>query len=200
MSLMIEKMLTIDDTGMPKAPTLRQLQDRDVSLLFQRDKTVDKINYIKEVGVIYYLGDPKSPPRQEGLSDEECLKRAIENYNLPDNYTPDKLVLKIVEKYYKENITEAGVALEALRKSIHLVSISANRINELLNEKLKNELNMDELGTLMTIMKSVSNLVNDLPNLIKSLDQAYENIRNEEETKFARGGSKILSSMSANNY
>ena len=28
--LVIDKLLTIDDTGMPKAPTLRQLQDKDV--------------------------------------------------------------------------------------------------------------------------------------------------------------------------
>lgn len=26
----IEKMITIDDTGMPKAPNVRQLQDKDV--------------------------------------------------------------------------------------------------------------------------------------------------------------------------
>ena len=75
--VIIEKMLTIDDTGMPKAPTLRQIQDKDVALLWQRDTTKDKKKYIAEVGVIYYLGDPKSPAKQQGLSDAECLKMAI---------------------------------------------------------------------------------------------------------------------------
>lgn len=34
----------------------------------------DKHKYIAEVGVIYYLGDPKSPAKQQGLSYEESLK------------------------------------------------------------------------------------------------------------------------------
>ena len=108
--LVIDKLLTIDDTGMPKAPTLRQLQDKDVLLLWQRDASKDKHKYIAEVGVIYYLGDPNSPATQQGLSYEESLKMAIENYDLPKDYKPDSLVKKLIDKYYVRNITEAGVA------------------------------------------------------------------------------------------
>lgn len=81
--LELDWMLTIDETGMPKAPTLKQLLDRDVSLLYTRDKSPNKEMYIKEVGVIYYLGDPKGPCLQEGLSEKEALKKAIENFDLP---------------------------------------------------------------------------------------------------------------------
>lgn len=95
----------------------------------------DKHKYIAEVGVIYYLGDPKSPAKQQGLSYEESLKMAIENYDLPKDYKPDSLVKKLIDKYYVRNITEAGVALEALQKSVHLVSIAAVKINEQLNKK-----------------------------------------------------------------
>lgn len=42
--LIIDKLLTVDDTGMPKAPTLRQLQDKDVLLLWQRDTSKININ------------------------------------------------------------------------------------------------------------------------------------------------------------
>jgi len=73
--LELDWMLTIDETGMPKAPTLKQLLDRDVSLLYTRDKSPNKERYIKEVGVIYYLGDPKGPCLQEGLSEKEALKK-----------------------------------------------------------------------------------------------------------------------------
>jgi len=73
--LELDWMLTIDETGMPKAPTLKQLLDRDVSLLYTRDKSPNKEMYVKEVGVIYYLGDPKGPCLQEGLSEKEALKR-----------------------------------------------------------------------------------------------------------------------------
>ena len=62
--LTIDSLLILDDTGMPKPPTIRQIIDRDIRELYRRDKTPDKKNYIADCIVIYYLGDPKSPARQ----------------------------------------------------------------------------------------------------------------------------------------
>lgn len=193
----IGKMLTIDETGMPKAPDIRQLQDKDVALLWQRDNTKDKRNYIAEVGVIYYLGDPKSPAKQQGLSDEESLKMAIDNFNLPKSYQPDSLVKKLIDKYYVSNITEAGVALEALQKSVHLISIAAVRINDQLNKKLSGALADEDISSILVLMDAVSKRITEIPSLTKALGVAYENLRNEEEEKLARGGKQILSSMNA---
>lgn len=190
-------MLFIDETGMPKAPTIRQLQDKDVALLWERDKTSDKRKYIGEAGVIYYLGDPKSPAKQQGLSDKEALKLAIENYNLPKDYVPDTLVKRLINKYYVSNITEAGVALEALQKSVHLVSIAATRINELLNNKLSGAIGDEDIPSILTMIDSVSKRIIEIPALTKALGTAYENLRNEEEEQMARGGKQILSSMDA---
>lgn len=191
------KMLTIDETGMPKAPDIRQLQDKDVALLWQRDNTKDKRNYIAEVGVIYYLGDPKSPAKQQGLSDDESLKMAIDNFNLPKSYQPDSLVKKLIDKYYVSNITEAGVALEALQKSVHLISIAAVRINDQLNKKLSGALSDEDISSILVLMDAVSKRITEIPSLTKALGVAYENLRNEEEEKLARGGKQILSSMNA---
>ena len=193
----IGKMLTIDETGMPKAPDIRQLQDKDVALLWQRDNTKDKRNYVAEVGVIYYLGDPKSPAKQQGLSDDESLKMAIDNFNLPKSYQPDSLVKKLIDKYYVSNITEAGVALEALQKSVHLVSIAAVRINDQLNKKLSGALADEDITSILVLMDAVSKRITEIPALTKALGVAYENLRNEEEEKLARGGKQILSSMNA---
>lgn len=196
-NITIEKLLTIDETGMPQAPTIRQLQDKDVALLWQRDTTKNKRKYIAEVGVIYYLGDPKSPAKQQGLSYDESLKMAIDNYNLPEDYVPDSLVKKLIDKYYVSNITEAGVALEALQKSIHLVSIASVRINDHLNRKLSGALSDEDITSILTMMDAVSKRITEIPALTKALGTAYENLRNEEEEKFARGGKQILSSMNA---
>lgn len=193
----IGKMLTIDETGIPKAPDIRQLQDKDVALLWQRDNTKDKRNYIAEVGVIYYLGDPKSPAKQQGLSDDESLKMAIDNFNLPKSYQPDSLVKKLIDKYYVSNITEAGVALEALQKSVHLISIAAVRINDQLNKKLSGALADEDISSILVLMDAVSKRITEIPSLTKALGVAYENLRNEEEEKLARGGKQILSSMNA---
>lgn len=196
-NIIIEKMLSIDETGMPKAPDIRQLQDKDVLLLYGRDTTSDKRRYIKEVGVIYYLGDPKSPARQQGLSDAEALKMAIENYDLPKDYYPDVLVKKLIDKYYTSNITEAGVALEAIHKSIHLVSIAATKINEVLNNKLSAPMSDEDITSTLALMDTVSKRVIEIPALTKALGVAYDNLRNEQETQLARGGSEITSSMNA---
>lgn len=196
-NIVIEKLLTIDDTGMPKVPSIRQLQDKDVALLWQRDTSKDKHKYIAEAGVIYYLGDPKSPAKQQGLSDAESLKMAIDNFNLPSSYTPDSLVKKLIDKYYINNITEAGVALEALQKSIHLVSLAAVRINEQLNKKLSTTLVDEDISPILVMMDAVSKRITEIPALTKALGTAYENLRNEEEEQIARGGKTILSSMDA---
>ena len=195
--IVIEKMLTIDETGMPSAPDIRQLQDKDVAELWQRDTTRNKKKYIAEVGVIYYLGDPKSPAKQQGCNDREALKMAIENYNLPKDYEPDALVKKLIKKYYTQNITEAGVALEALQQSVHLVSIAATKIKQVLNNKLQNELEEDNVSTILQIMQNVSKQIQEIPSLTKAIGTAYENLRNEQEEQLARGGKNILSSMIA---
>lgn len=193
----IEKMIIIDDTGMPRAPGVRQLMDKDVLELWSRDKSKDKTKYIQEAGVIYYLGDPKSPAKQQGLSDEEALQMAIDNFNLPKDYVPDLLVKRLIDKYYISNITEAGVALEALQKSVHLVSIAANKLNEYLNKKLTNAIGDEEVSVIITTMQTVSKQVQEIPSLTKAIGVARENLRNEEEEQLARGGKRILSSMNA---
>lgn len=196
-NVIIEKMLTIDESGMPQAPTIRQLQDKDIVLLWSRDTTKDKRKYIAECGVIYYLGDPKSPAKQQGLSDAEALKMAIDMFNLPKDYTPDSLVRKLIDKYYVQNITEAGVALEALQKSVHLAAIAATKINELLNKKLSGAMSDEDITATLVLMDSVSKRIVEIPALTKALGVAYENLRNEEEEQLARGGKQILSSMDA---
>ena len=143
------------------------------------------------------MGDPKSPAKQQGLSDEESLKMAIENFNLPKDYVPDSLVKKLINKYYVCNITEAGVALEALQKSVHLVSIAAVRINDLLNKKLSGALSDEDITSILTMIDAVSKRISEIPSLTKALGTAYENLRNEEEEQLARGGKQILSSMDA---
>ena len=196
-NLNIDSLLTIDDTGMPQAPSIRQLVDKDIALLWQRDTTKDKRNYIAQCGIIYYLGDPKSPSRQQGLSDREALDMAIEQFDLPKDYLPDALVKKLIDKYYKQNITEAGIAIENLNKSIHLISLAANKINDLLNKKLTQNITEEDIPGVLVLIDSVSKKISEVPNLVKALGVAYENLRTEEETKMARGGVVISSSMNA---
>lgn len=198
--LIIDKMLVIDDSGMPVAPTIRQLMDKDIKQLYTRDKTKDKSNYIKECIVIYYLGDPKSPAKQSGLSDAESLKMAIQQAGLKVDYIPDELVQKIIKRYYYQNITEAGKVVENIQKGIHNINLSVDAINSILNEKLQSGLTLDDLPNILGMVDNVNKKASELPSIIKRLEEAKQNLMYEKETEVARGGNAVLSSMDASNY
>lgn len=196
----IDMMLVIDDTGMPVAPGVRQLLDKDVRELYIRDKSPDKKRYVQEAIVIYYLGDPKSPARQSGLSDKEALIMAIEQAGLSSNYIPDKLVLKIIDKYYNQNIGEAGRTVENLIKGIHNVNVSIDVINTLINEKLKTEGDIETIERLLSLVDSINTKASKIPSIISSLNEARQNLLYEKETEMARGGTTVTSSMDAESY
>lgn len=195
--LLIDSLIVVDDTGMPKPPTIRQLIDRDVRELYRRDTTKTKQKYIQECIVIYYLGDPKSPAKQNGLSNAEALKMAIDQAGLPKNYVPDALVLRLIKRYYKQNITEAGKVVENLMKGIHNVNLVINRCDELLNEKLKTETTMDNIQSIVTLIDIINKKSGEIPTLLDALKKAKENLMYEKETELSRGGQQVLSSMDA---
>lgn len=198
--LLIDKLIEIDETGMPVAPNIRQLVDRDVCELYRRDKNKDKKKYIAECIVIYYLGDPKSPARQSGLSDPEALKMAIEQAGLPNNYIPDVLVLRLIKRYYEQNITEAGKVVENILKGVHNINLSIDVINNLLNEKLKSNPSLEEIPNLLQMMKNVNDQAAAIPAMLKKLEEAKQNLMYEKETEVSRGGNMVLSSMDAESY
>ena len=191
----LDWMLTIDDTGMPQYPNVKQLLDKDVALLWTRDKTPDKMQYIKEVGVIYYLGDPKGPCLQEGLSEKESLKRAIENFDLPKDYQPDILVWKLIKRYYNQRVGAAMENVIVLKKGLHNNTLAASKLNELLNEKLNEGASLETAGTIIQLMDSLNKKVSDMPALLKALQQAEENLLFEQESTAGRGGETVTSSM-----
>lgn len=198
--LIIDNLILLDDSGMPMAPTIRQLIDKDVKELYSRDKTKDKSQYIAECIIIYYLGDPKSPARQSGLSEPEALQMAIEQAGLPTNYIPDKLVITLIDKYYNQNITEAGRVIENMQKGIHNINLGIDAINKILNEKLKTNPTLEEMQVILPLIDNVNKKASEMPAIIKKLNEAKENLMYEKETELARGGGSVLSSMNADDY
>lgn len=193
----IDSMLVVDDTGMPVPPTIRQLLDRDIRTLYTRDKSKDKKQYIAECIVIYQLGDPKSPARQSGLSEREALKYAIEQAGLNSDYIPDQLVLKLIKRYYDENITEAGRVVENILQTIHNINLGISQINRFLNDKLASPLNEDTIGTILGLVDNVKKQAGDIPSILKKLEESKQNLLYEQQTELSRGGTAVLSSMDA---
>ena len=198
--LLIDSLIEIDDSGMPKPPNTRNLLDRDVRELYRRDTSKNKQKYIAECIVIYYLGDPKSPAKQSGLSDPEALKMAIDQAGLEKDYIPDVLVLRLIKRYYEQNITEAGKVVENLLKAIHNIGLSIDVVNNLLNEKLHSNINLDEINSIMQMVDLVRKTAGDIPATIKKLEEAKQNLMYEKETELSRGGGLVLSSMDCEEY
>lgn len=198
--LIIDKLIVIDDSGMPVPPTTRQLIDRDIRELYRRDKSKDKSMYIAECIIIYYLGDPKSPARQAGLSEPEALKMAIEQAGLPKDYLPDALVIRLIRRYYEENITEAGRVVENILQGIHNINLSISKINNLLNEKVNTTTTLDDIAVILTAIDNVNKKASELPTILKKLEEAKQNLMYEKETELSRGGGIVLSSMDAESY
>lgn len=196
-TITIDSMLVVDDTGMPVPPTIRQLLDRDIRTLYTRDKSKDKKQYIAECIVIYQLGDPKSPARQSGLSEREALKYAIEQAGLNSDYIPDQLVLKLIKRYYDENITEAGRVVENILQTIHNINLGISQINRFLNEKLASPLDGDTIGTILGLVDNVKKQAGDIPSILKKLEESKQNLLYEQQTELSRGGTAVLSSMDA---
>lgn len=196
-TITIDSMLVVDDTGMPVPPTIRQLLDRDIRTLYTRDKSKDKKQYIAECIVIYQLGDPKSPARQSGLSEREALKYAIEQAGLNSDYIPDQLVLKLIKRYYDENITEAGRVVENILQTIHNINLGISQINRFLNDKLASPLDGDTIGVILGLVDNVKKQAGDIPSILKKLEESKQNLLYEQQTELSRGGTAVLSSMDA---
>ena len=159
----IDSLLVVDDTGMPKAPEIRQLLDRDIRTLYTRDKSPDKKQYMAEAIVIYQLGDPKSPARQSGLSEREALQYAIEQAGLDKNYIPDSLVLRLIKRYEDENLTEAGRVVENILQTIHNVNLLISHLNKYFNDQLaKPTLSGEELSVMFGNIAAVKKEAGDI--------------------------------------
>ena len=195
--LCIDTLITIDDNGMPQPPTTRQMIDKDVRMLYSRDKSKDKSQYIAECIVIYYLGDPKSPARQSGLNEAESLKLAIEQAGLEKSYVPDALVIRLIQRYYEQNITEADKVVENMMQTIHNINLYVSQANNLLNEKLNGTMTLEELNNISPLLDSFKKQASEIPKLLKSLEEAKQNLMYEKETEMSRGGVQVLSSMRA---
>lgn len=200
LKLNIDEMLSFDETGFPKLPSTRQLLDKDVRSLYTRDRSEKKKKYIQECIVVYYMGDPNSPAKLQGKSDAEALKDAIEQAGLPENYRPDSLVCKIIDKYYESNISEAGRVIENIQKGLHNINLSISAMNALLNERLQSGITIDDCKGILDLMNNVNEQSKELPQIMKRLQEARENLMNEEEAEISRGGQRTTSSMNASDY
>ena len=103
-------------------------------------------------------------------------------------------------KEYEENIGEAGRTVENILKGIHNVNLMIDRINQLLNEKLTTTTDLASIKDAIDLVDDVNDAAGKIPQMIKKLEEAKQNLLYEKETELSRGGNIVSSSMDAENY
>lgn len=185
--------------------TAREALLKEVRKIVMRDKGSNgdsdgrnKAFAYKELGVVYWLSDYRSPGRTQGYEGQDLLDDAIRNFNLPANYSPDQVVKNLMTIYEKHN--NGGIAAEVLTEvaaTFRLMLKTVKSIRGKLTEKLSApNITEDELKGLIALSNELLKLASSIPKLIKDIDEAKDMLKHhEDEVEIGRGGIKITSSM-----
>jgi hypothetical protein len=201
----INHLLSFDEAGNVKPLTTEQLLDNDVREFYQSYYLNDKLDqYRRECGLIFYMGDPNSPPMQEGLSDKECFERAKQEFKLPSMYKIPEHVQKLIDRYRKSEMTILHEAALSLEKSVHVCMVISDKYREVLQNKLHALSNSGDIETIAVIgqvaglIQQLNKEVKDFPKLVEILKSAKEAIFADMEDTQLRGGVIMTESMNAN--
>ena len=126
---------------------------------------------------------------------------AIDQAGLDKSYIPDTLVLRLIKRYYEQNISEAGKVVENILKAMHNINLMIDHVNSSVNEKLQtSNFTIEELPTIMQTVDNVNKIAGSIPSMLKKLEEAKQNLMYEKETELSRGGNVVMSSMDVDNY
>lgn len=136
--------------------------------IWKRDKSKGKQTAKDELGVVFFMEDPRSD-YQIYIDREERLKQVKEALGLKDTWKPDKLVLDAM-KFYASFKSESALLLEDIRVAITK-----------LREYIKTiDLNAtDSNGKPIYTLNTYTSTISQIPKLITSLDEAEKTIAKE---------------------
>lgn len=194
------------ENGMVRPVTAREAQLREIKLILGRDKGSngdadgrDKKFAYKELGMVYWMADYRSPGRMNGYEGDDLIKDGIKNYNLPEDWKPDKIVNDLITIY--ETHTNGGVAAQTLSEIMATFRLMLNT-TKFIRERLRTKLLVvtitdAELKDLIALQTALLTLASDIPKKIKDIEIAKEMLRHieDEEVEMGRGDVQITSSM-----
>ena len=136
--------------------------------IWKRDKSLNKEKALSELGFIYFFCDIRSD--YQYIVDEEARMASIkEGEGMPEDWTPDSVVLEAMQFYSTFKSTSALLledtryAVEKLRKLLREIDLT------------KTDKNGKPIYTLNTITATIK----QVPSLVKDLDEAERSIAKE---------------------
>lgn len=137
--------------------------------IWKRDKSVNKSKAMMELGFIYFFCDVRSD--YQYITDEEERKKAIkEGEGMPKDWQPDNIILSAIE-FYNSFKSSSELLLEDTRYAV-------DKLRRFLRYDVDLSLTDDKGKPIYTI-NSVTSAINQIPVLIKNLDEAERSIARE---------------------
>ena len=136
--------------------------------IWKRDKSLNKEKALSELGFIYFFCDIRSD--YQYIVDEEVRMASIkEGEGMPEDWTPDSVVLEAMQFYSTFKSTSA-LLLEDTRYAV-------DKLRKLLREIDLTQ--TDDKGKPIYTLNTITATIKQVPSLVKDLDEAERSIAKE---------------------
>lgn len=136
--------------------------------IWKRDKSLNKEKALSELGFIYFFCDIRSD--YQYIVDEEARMASIkEGEGMPEDWTPDSVVLEAMQFYSTFKSTSA-LLLEDTRYAV-------DKLRKLLREIDLTK--TDDKGKPIYTLNTITATIKQVPSLVKDLDEAERSIAKE---------------------
>lgn len=136
--------------------------------IWKRDKSQSKDRALSELGFIYFFCDIRSD--YQYIVDEESRMASIkEGEGMPEDWTPDSVVLEAMQFYSTFKPTSA-LLLEDTRFAV-------DKLRKLLREIDLTQ--TDDKGKPIYTLNTITATIKQVPSLVKDLDEAERSIAKE---------------------
>ena len=136
--------------------------------IWKRDKSLNKEKALSELGFIYFFCDIRSD--YQYIVDGEARMASIkEGEGMPEDWTPDSVVLEAMQFYSTFKSTSA-LLLEDTRYAV-------DKLRKLLREIDLTQ--TDDKGKPIYTLNTITATIKQVPSLVKDLDEAERSIAKE---------------------
>lgn len=158
---------------------------KPIRVLFNKDRSQSKEQFIKQMSYLYFYTDPRSSYNYI-TNDEERSKAIITQEGLPKDFKPSKELEEAINIYKQLVTTTSLLLLQDTRIAIDKVRDFLRNVDLTL---------LDDKGKPVYTINSITSAIKQIPQLAKDLAEAEKLVTKEiEEQGRARGsqGSKTL--------
>lgn len=141
---------------------------KPIRAIWDRDKSKDKNQALCELGFIYFYCDPRSDYMYY-VDDKERLKAIKEGEGLDKKWTIDS-TLKEAITFYSSFKTQSALLLEDTRVAVDKLRTSIKKLD--LSE-------VDDRGKPIYTLNTYTSTIKQIPELIKSLNEAEKSLNVE---------------------